>query len=282
MSAARFCVIAAVMLSAAPLGLRGATLEADYQFQNTFASSVNGGTAPDLTVAATGNGTNTNAFTTDTVYGQTRTVYAFSNNYGLGAITSGVISPANYSIVMDAKLVPLATGSGASPAAKLIDFNNLLADTGLYNLSNALDFFDVPTAVGTSAQGLTSVDQYAQIVLTRDAATDPANPVVTAYVGGAEACSFVDSSDLALLAAPGDPTTQALHFFMNDNVGIVGDNIDPESQSGDVARIRLYDGALTADEVAALAAANNVPEPASVALLAAGAMVLLGRRRARG
>ena len=52
-----------------------------------------------------------------------------------------------------------------------------------------------------------------------------------------------------------------------------------ESSSGSVSEIRIYSGALTASEVAALPGATATPEPASLGLAGAGLLLCLFRQR---
>ena len=87
------------------------------------------------------------------------------------------------------------------------------------------------------------------------------------YVDGVQQISFTDTTSDAVFNA----ANNIIHFFQDD--GVTGGR---ESNSGSVTEIRIYDGALTASEVAGLA---SVPEPTSLALAGAGLLLcLLGRR----
>ena len=59
-------------------------------------------------------------------------------------------------------------------------------------------------------------------------------------------------------------------WLMGDDAGDA-----TEQWQGLLAGVRIYDSALTADEIAA------IPEPSSLALLSLGLLVILGRRRAK-
>ncbi len=116
---------------------------------------------------------------------------------------------------------------------KVIDFKNGSADDGLYLLDGCLTFYpkeqDAFTKIGS--------DSYVQIVLTRDAADR-----VVGYVDGVRQFAFNDRGGLATVGA-----SDGLWFFVDD-VTTIG-----EWSSGAVSQIRLFDRALTANEVTLLA-----------------------------
>ncbi len=207
-----------------------ATLKADYQFQNTRSSS--GGASPDLTDIGSG----INSFVTDTVGGSSRTVLQFPKGNGLAlSPTTGVIPSDTYSIAL------LFRFDEISGYRRIVDFKNGASDTGLYNLNGNLHFYNITG--GTSAP--IQANTYVQVVLTRDSAKN-----VVGYVNGVQQFSFVDTSDLALIDA-----NNTLRFFKDDNA------VPNEDSGGAVARIRLYNGALTPSEVAALTEPAPTPAP---------------------
>ena len=260
---------AAIVAAMGAIGLSGgvlhaATLAADYQFQQTFASSV--GTAPDLTELNTGTAI-CGSFVQADVYGQTRYVYSFTGGTeggeGLQAATAGVVSPDTYSIVIDAELQDIT-----SAINKIIDFKNRTTDSGLYIVAGIPTFYNSITPVGNGLTPLVQGD-FGQLALTRDS-----TGTVDVYLNGAQEFSFDDStSDLATI---GDtPTDQLLDLFVDDPfTTIVESGLTLENPSGEVARVRLYDGALTPPEVAAL-----VPEPTLLAMPIAGLLMLRRARR---
>jgi hypothetical protein len=202
-------------------------LTADYEFQGTLASSVPG--APALTDAGPG----ANAFQTDSVLGNEQQVLAFPKDNGL-ALTpaSSIIPSGGYSIVM---LVRLHFVDGYR---RLIDFANGTLDNGFYVLSGGLALY--PDA---GATGLAQVpaDKYVQIALTRSA-----GGVVDGYIGQTPAVGPYDDSttgDAAITSA------ETLRFFIDDA------SVSGEDSDGAVARIRIYDGVLSAAEIGALAPA---------------------------
>ena len=78
-----------------------------------------------------------------------------------------------------------------------------------------------------------SDNTYVQVVLTREA-----NGVVTGYVNGTQQFQFTDTSGIAIIDG-----NNSLRFFRDDG---------SEASAGSVARIRIYNGALSATQVAAL------------------------------
>ncbi|MGA9160391.1 MAG: hypothetical protein WB297_05945, partial [Actinomycetota bacterium] len=116
---------------------------------------------------------------------------------------------------------------------KIIDFKDGSSDDGLYMLDGCLTFFpkeqDVLTKIGS--------DSYVQVVLTRG----PADRVV-GYVNGVRQFAFNDRAGLAKVSG-----SNTLRFFVDDAT------TTGEWSSGAVSQIRLFDQALTANEVALLA-----------------------------
>jgi Concanavalin A-like lectin/glucanases superfamily len=199
-------------------GVPGPT--ADYLFQSSLESSL--GTAPDLLEVEGGS----SVFTADGKTGVT--VLRFAGGRGLAlAPTTRVIPSSEYTIELLFRL-DLLTGY-----RKIIDFKDGTADDGLYVLDGCLTFYPKEqqafTAIGT--------DSYVQVVLTRDSADR-----VVGYVNGVRQFAFADRDGLAEVNGK-----KTLRFFVDD-LTTTG-----EHSSGTVAQIRLFDGALTANEVAALA-----------------------------
>lgn len=195
---------------------------ADYRFENALSSSVPG--APALV----NDGPGTNTFTTESVDGQSRTVLQFPANNGVKlSPTTGILSGSSYTIVLLFRYDTLPS------YAKIVDYNNRGQEHGLYYQGGQLQYWpDSQISTGVVAAGV-----YAQVVLTRDS-----DDSVKGYVDGVEKFSFEDLTGKAL-----PDFNQALHFFHDD---LQGNLI--EFSAGAVARIRLYNDALSASEVAAL------------------------------
>lgn len=206
--------------------------KADYRFQNKLSTSV--GTAPALTKI----GPNSNTFATATVDGSSRKVLRFPKGNGVKlSPTTSVVSSGTYTIVMLFELNDV--GSDASRFRRIIDFKNGASDNGLYieNVGGTgkLSFYRLGLG---AVQGSTpiAVNQYVQVVLTRDA-----GGTVVGYVDGVKQTSFT----FADTAGDAEIADNTLRFFRDNQGGI-------EHSAGSVARIRLYDSALSETEVGAL------------------------------
>jgi hypothetical protein len=190
---------------------------ADYQFQLNLVSSI--GNPPDLQNIGAGN-----IYGTETVDGHSQWVLQYPLHNGVHLQpTTGVIPTNIYTIVMLFRLDQI------SGYRRLIDFKAGTLDSGLYVLNGALDFY--PSAVGSPST--IAVGNYVQVVLTRDGTN------VVGYVNGAQQFSFVDSSENGVISSAND-----LRFFK--------DNTTSDDSSGAIARIRLYDAAMTPGQVALL------------------------------
>jgi Concanavalin A-like lectin/glucanases superfamily len=163
------------------------------------------------------------------------TSYSFGPNEGLSL--SNAIVPGNYSIEM------IFNFESVDGWRRIIEFKNRGEDGGVdegwYVYYSSLQFY--PVASGIDVPFISNVD--AHVVVTRDDATD----LVVGYVNGVEQTSFTDSTDSAVFSGPGN----IIHFFIDDLV------FPEEASAGVVDRIRIYDHALTAEEVAALAAGSG-------------------------
>lgn len=230
-------------------------------------------------------------FTDDTVDGNVQRVLQIESDNplpptlpttsGVRTQTSGVLNPANFSIVLLANFLvdPVNLVS-----TKIFDFKNLSVDAGLYvnSSTGVLTFINNSGVIqGTSPAGLTLTD-YSQIALTRDDATDTVNVYSTDVMGATSpAFSFIDTNGLAILG-DGTPMSDAFLTLYKDDAQGAGGALVAESTQGNIARLRLYDGVLSAATVAGLDRVA-IPEPSSATLLLAGAAVVGGsvRRRVR-
>ncbi len=265
-----FAIAAAVLF---PIGVSdAATIAADYQLQDTLDSSV--GTIGPLTVV----GPSANvSFADDTVNGNPQRVLNISNPAGLTADQSGVqsqtagfLDPANYSIVLLASFQFFTTDPVAT---KIFDFKNLSSDAGLYvnAVDGSLAFIDGSGVIQGAGGALVNAT-YGQIVLTRDSSTK----LTTVYENGVFAFSFTDTSGLAVMGDSSASGNAFLTLYKDDGAGIGGSTLD-EGTVGNIARLRLYDGPLTAEEVAALDT-TVVPEPSTMSILLLGGIVIGGAR----
>jgi outer membrane protein assembly factor BamB len=208
----------------------GNGVTADYQFQNTFSSSV--GSAP--AVEPIGTVTCTTQFPTETVDGKSRPVFCFPQGEGL--LLRPATPTVTRTVYTTAVLFRFATVSGYR---RVFDVTMGTSDTGLYVRDGRLSFF--PVSEGASAS--IAANDYVQVVLTRDSAKN-----VTGYVNGVQQFRFADTSDYGVVLFDPETGTDALRWFADNTSG----GGTGEESGGAVARIRLWDRALSAKEVSNL------------------------------
>jgi hypothetical protein len=203
-----------------------AALQADYQFQNTLASSL--GAPPTLSALGLG----TNSFATESVNGSPQAVLTFPAENGVQlAPTTGVIPNDNYTLAVLFRFAQVTNRAWQ----RIVDFQNGTSDRGIYSHQGVLELY--PYARGATAT--IKAEEYVLVALTRDSAG-----TVTGYVDGTRQFSYDDSStDAAIIDA-----NNTLRLFRDNESG----GASGESSAGAVARIELYDEALTADQVADL------------------------------
>lgn len=186
--------------------------------------------------------------------------YIFVANHGL-KLNSPTLSTINYSLEFSFQLTSI------SGTMKLADLHGGTDSTGLFQSSGKLVFSPGPSAASAGISAGTAV----HVVLTRNSATN----VVSAYLNGQQAFSFVDTNAAAVIPPP-----EQVYFFRNDPT-----NTFTTPATGIANFLRVYNGALTSSEVSALFAAGAplaVPEPSTIALLLTGlgtAALLRFRRR---
>ena len=192
---------------------------ADYRFQSTYGSVI--GNAPDLV----GVGQTAAAFVFDASID--RTVLSFSGHGGLA------LSPATAVVYRNVYTIELLFRfDRVDGFRKLVDFKDGSVDDGLYVLDGCLNFVPRNERASTGLER----HSYVQVVLTRDSSER-----VVGYVDAVRQFAFHDAAGLAEIA-PG-----TLRFFADDSRTRV------QYSNGAVTQIRLYDRALTAGEIAALA-----------------------------
>ena len=155
-------------------------------------------------------------------------------------LQAGVVPEDSYSI---AALVRFDEITGYR---RIVDISSASADRGLYERSGQLYYW--PITGGSVTPPPFEINKYVHVVLTRDAATKR----TVAYADGVEQLAFDDTTDAGVFA-PGSP----VRFFKDDQI------ITGEESAGAVARIRVYEGALTAAEVAEISAKTlaDLPVP---------------------
>ena len=199
---ARTLTVAAVLGGAALLPASAQTHV--YTLNNTFADT-NGG--PSLvsnggTLSASG--------------------YTFGKNLGLSL--ANVTNGTDYSITTTFSFSDLTSGNTYK---KILDFQNLASDDGLYIYQSTLDFYPVAGASGTTTF---AADQSQTVNLTRNGVTQ----VVTGSVNGVQQFSFIDSSGIAVFNTSGG----LINFFEDDNA-----TSGREASGGTVTSIIVSDSA---------------------------------------
>ncbi len=223
-------IVGALVAAAIVLGggesADAATLKANYQLQGSYASVVAG--APELVNLGSGN-----RFAFETIDGVRRQVLQFPKGNGLALNTAGLVDPRSYSVVLLFRLDDLER------FRRILDFSNSTSDNGFYDFSgNAVIYGDDG---GPTRVRIVFDESYAQVAFTSAPAAAGSQQVV-AYVNGAEAVSATPSKDF-------DLSSGTLRLFQDNTSGPAGG----EESAGALACLLVYDGVLTADEVAQLA-----------------------------
>lgn len=250
-----------------PSSATAATVAATYDFNGGFIANEAG--APALTPV---DPQSSSAFQTDSVFGQTRTVWAFNGanvptdqQAGLTLNTTNLIAPEDYSLDLVCKFT-MRDGAWR----RIVDVQNRQSDNGFYvDPSNNLDIYPVS---GSTAAWTNNV--YHHVVLTDDGTQ------VVVYLDGISQFTSL-TSEMNLDFDPTSNPDRLLGLFV-DNVVAGGQG---EWSAGSVALARVWNGVLTPDQAQAIAANPfAVPEPTTTAWLSIsllGAGVLVWRRRFR-
>ncbi len=255
------CAALMVGLTAVLIPAAHADLIATYTFNNTL-NALQPGVGALTAVDPLG----TSDFETATVFGNDQTTYHFDgaatpvdDQGGLQFDTTGLISPNEYSVEMVVEL------TGSTGWRRLLDSLDRQSDDGLYiDPSNNLDSFPSGGA-GSPFTANTFFDIFVTV--------DPTN-TVTGYFSGVQQFSETSTSlDIA---------TNTLGFFLDNVVG----GGQGEWSSGNVALIKVFNTALTSDQVAAETAdpfqGTTTPEPGTLMLtLVAATGIAVRIRRAR-
>ena len=243
-----FFLISALFLSGSAMATVSPV--ATYSFNNTFSAQ-----EPGVASLNEVNPLGTNGFLSDTVFGETRTVYQFNgNNYpatdqaGLSLDTTGLVKNNNYSVNMVFKFTQ---GDGAW--RRIIDVENRQSDNGFYvDPSDQLNVYPIMSG----GEAFTN-NNYHDVTLVNSAG------MVSGYVDGA--LSFSAIANVMDVNNAGN----LMNFFLDNTVGGgIG-----EYSSGKVALISLYSGALTASDVANIAQnpfVPAVPEPEEYMMMLLG------------
>lgn len=210
------------LLACSALTSSAQTPVADYRFNYTLDDSL--GLAPALTQLVPGDG----AYVPVLLDGAATVGHTFSEGAGFQLSVDGVLSDQRYTMAI------IMAFQQTKSYAKIVDTQALEFDAGLYAVDQSLYLYPSDTAPPESLQP----DTYYQIVLTR-----AEDGTTTGYLDGVEQFTFDDSLDgYAMFSAE-----RLLTFFRDDET--TGNN---ENSEGTVLRIRLFDAALDAGQVADL------------------------------
>ncbi len=221
-------LVGSLFSAAGPALGQGAPLVADFQFQNNFNSSVGSAVLQQTGTGATN-------FITEKMNRAPRTVLRYPQGRGLSLSTAGLITnPGVYSVAM------LFRVEDANKYVRLIE-SKTSTENGPHIQGNRMVYYPTELTGG----GTVDPHTYMQFVFTRDA-----NGTVNGYLNGARVYSFQDSAGNSAIDA-----ANTLKFF---------DDNSSDEAPGAVARIRVYNGVLTAEEAAAL---DDTPQPCNGDLL---------------
>lgn len=226
------CVLLIVASGAFSSSASAAAQLADYAFDGSLASDV--GTAPDLVYLGTAE-----SYSTVMIDGNSVSVLDFELGSGLRFASGGPMD--EYTVAMRIRL-------DTNPSwQKLVDVSNLADDTGMYLFNNIAEFFGASPEPSFNSAWETLDTEFFELLLSRSAVDD----TVRVFIDGIEQFSFVDNGDAAVVNSEG-----ILHFLVDDMVTSGG-----ESPVGQVDRIRVWDAALTDEEIAGLYVSGSASVP---------------------
>ncbi|HSD23040.1 MAG TPA: LamG-like jellyroll fold domain-containing protein [Solirubrobacterales bacterium] len=196
-------------------------LRGDYQLEGNRSTSC--GTAPDLVDVGPGS----NTFATEYAGGTVNGVLTFPADNGLALNTTGILPQTRYTVIV---LFRFTHVEGGHMRLLAFDANPPVSDNGLYVDGGHLTIY----ASGDNEEPTVSVEdgKYVEVAFTRDGAGH-----VVVYANGTARISYDDSVN-----GVGALVTNTLVFFKDDFT---------EDYPGAVARIRVYDDALSPAEVLA-------------------------------
>jgi hypothetical protein len=195
-----------------------AQLVADYRFQDSLASSIDG--APELAFLGA-----------EPVY--LDELFPSGNQRVLRFLAGEGLELAGFTQLVGTSytLVAVFRFDETSSWRRIFDFKNRTSDWGLYGYYGKLNFYNIITG----PEELVKQAEYIEVALSRDA-----QGVVRGYVDGSRQIEFNDSSGHAL------PNLDDLLVLFRDDLVVRN-----EHTSGRINSLRIYDRALSDDEIRA-------------------------------
>ena len=201
------------------------TLRGDYLLEGNHSSSAGCVTAPNLMDIGPGS----NAFVTDFVSGGVNGVLTFPADNGVALNTAGILPQLRYTVIVQFRLDQVS-GIPSYRRVLAFDADPPTLEGGLYVLDGSLNLYDGSDHEEPSPSA--EANRYLEVAVTRDDAG-----TLNVYANGALRISYDDSVE-----GVGALLTNSMVFFRDNGI---------EESAGAVARIRVYDDALSAAEVAA-------------------------------
>ncbi len=232
------------------------TLVADYRFADSLMSSVAG--APALEVVGSGTG-----FNTETIDNVSDRVFTWPAGSGLRLPRASSIVGESYTMVLFVRSEYIPTEP--EKRAKIVDWHDGRSWNGLYFEYRCYNCTDGvrPMFPYTANGAYVSPNTWTQLVIVRHASSSasPNGNQVQTYLDGNLSTGFAEdngpdaTSCQARVGGCNGSLGDAIRFFLPNT------SVPPEpvqQASGAVARIRIYQGAMTQQEVQALERAGDV------------------------
>jgi len=231
-----------------------AVVVGDYQFDDNLNNSAGGG----FTMSTVGG---TGSYSTDTPFGESKTVHNLTGAQGLTIDTSGLTTQSSYTLVMDINTVEVNSYN----ALFHVDTND---DLGFYLLQEDIYYYN--STLQTSSD-FVQANQWHRFAVSRDT-----NGTVRLY--GSEAGSSEVTLRDSGIASAAEP-------IVGNSIQLFKDN-GSENFNLSVSQVWLADGVMTQAEINEYVSGEGgppsssaaIPEPSSVALLLLGSALVRGVR----
>lgn len=216
----RTCIFVVVLQAIGQANLRAADPALDFHFQNSLVDLGGGATLGFLSARPP-------EFVQDSVDGVETIAARFEAGEGFALSGAGRwLADGDYTVAVLFRFEQISSWK------RILDFKNRTTDWGVYGYYGNLNFYPLVTGSG----GSIAAGQYVQVAFARRS-----DGVVRGYVNGVLEITFEDTTSAAI---PGVADT--LSFFQDDL------QVPNEASAGAVARIRVFDTALTSAQIEAL------------------------------